>query len=60
MTHEERNTKVIHTEREIMNASLSKDAETQDFAAKTAIYLALQDISISLASIADYFTEKEK
>lgn len=59
MTHIERNLDVIKAERDIMNTVRYESTETQDFAVKSVIYLALQDISASLAAIADYLTEKD-
>ena len=54
----ERTIETIKGEQEVLRAARDENIEIQNYAVRASILMALQDISLSLASIADYFTEK--
>lgn len=60
MTQRERALETIKGEQELIRKARGEDIDLQSYAIRASILMTLQDISISLASIADYFTEKEK
>lgn len=63
MTHQNNNRSIqsIKGTQEILRkANDTEDMELKNYAVRASILMILQDISISLANIADYFTDKEK
>lgn len=59
MTNADRNLDSIEKANNILKEGLDFGPESKKYVALTSILMILTDISISLANIADYFTEKD-